>query len=308
MCFRITGKSYRWLLAVIILWLSVTGSVRAELAVIGGLTREYTITAGGQYFGQIFLENKSQQPLTVKIYQKDYFFQAGGRVIYADPGTVPRSNAAWFSFSEEQLTIPPGERLPAAYTITVPLKANNLLNWPDFFAERPDLLKYGGKEEFADQKPDFELRGTYWSLLMVEPIDSGLNTEYQKEEVTVNIKQTVRRGIQLVTQIGDTGQRELKIVDRKLSKIAVGHYLFQLDIENSGESWLRPDIWAEIYDRQEGNLVARIDCGYWRLFPRTSRRLDLKLKDYPPGTFKIIVIIDNGDEHLWGAGYSLELK
>ena len=67
--------------------------------VIGGLTYEHTATPGEEYTGEIILRNHSEDPEEVKVYQTDYFFYADQRVIYGDPGKLPRSNASWITYT-----------------------------------------------------------------------------------------------------------------------------------------------------------------------------------------------------------------
>ena len=81
-------------------------------------------------------------PQEVKVYQTDYLFYADGSTYYGDPGTMPRSNTRWISFTPKQFTVPAGEEVTVRYTIQVP--------------------------------NDARLAGPYWSILMVEPVEARL--------------------------------------------------------------------------------------------------------------------------------------
>ena len=108
------------------------------VSVIGGLTREATLQPGGRTEGRIILRNNSNEPQEVKVYQTDYLFWADGRNEYGEPGSTPRSNARWIVHSPQQLTLPPKGTESVDYALQVPAQEG--------------------------------LSGTYWSVLMVEPI------------------------------------------------------------------------------------------------------------------------------------------
>ena len=116
----------------------------------------------------------------------------------------------------------------------------------------------------------------------------------------------MRYGVQIVTHLGDSGKRELNILDRQISKEGED-YLLALDLENSGERWLRPEVRAEIYD-EEGRLLGKKGGEKYRIYPETSVRATLNLGALSPGKYKILVVIDNGDQYIWGAQYSLNLQ
>lgn len=247
----------------------------AGVSVVGGLTREATLQPGARTEGQIVLRNNTDRPQEVRVYQTDYRFWADGRNEYGDPGSTPRSNAPWIVHTPQQLTVPPKSTESVYYSIQAP--------------PRDDLV------------------GTYWSMLMVEPIAAETlePPEPEKGKVTIGIRTVMRYAIQMVTHIGDTGARDLKFADRRLL-LEAGRRTLQLDLENTGERWLSPVVWAELYDEQ-GVSLGRFEGGRFRIYPGCSVRYQIDLSEAPAGAYRALIVADNGDEYVFGAQYDLEL-
>lgn len=207
------------LLVALLVSMGAESALAAPVSVVGGLTREATLQPGAKTEGRIILRNNTEQPQEVKVYQTDYLFWADGRNQYGEPGSTPRSNARWIVHTPQQLTVPPKSTESVYYTIQAPAQE--------------------------------ALRGTYWSMLMVEPVAADTLEPPQPEEgkVTIGIRSVMRYAIQMVTHIGDTGARDLKFADKQLL-VEAGKRTLRLDLENTGERWLRPLVWAELYDEQ----------------------------------------------------------
>ena len=270
------GKGIAKIFCVIFfLWLLIPTCGEAGVSVTGGLTHEKVVEISETYQGTILVKNNSDKLEEVKIYQTDYLFFCDGRNIYGEPGKDARSNADWISFSPARLIIPSQETAAVNYIIMVP--------------------------------EDKSLAGTYWSMIMVEGIGKDspeASTAPEEDKTKISIRQVMRYGIQIVTHIGDSGIRNLKILDQKFIK-EKENYLFQLDIENVGERWLRPQVWAELYN-QKGSFIGKFSGGVLRIFPGTSVRYRIGLNDIPSGEYKALLVIDNGDEYVWGLQYNLE--
>lgn len=244
----------------------------AGISVVGGLTQEKIANPGpGDKFERtILLKNTEKKPLGVKIYKTDYLFYSDGTTLYGEPGGVPRSNASWITISPNRLTIHPGETVPVHYAVRVP--------------DDPDL------------------KGTYWGMVMVEPLAEAASEENGK----FGIQTVVRYGIQVVTHIGNSGTRQIKFSDKKLI-VADGKRKLQIDMENIGERGLSPSVWTELYD-QQGKLVGRFESSQLRIYPGCSVRHHVNLTDVPEGRYKALVVADNGDEYIFGAQYNLEIE
>lgn len=186
----------------LLLW-SIPGAAGAAIAVLGGLSQEKTVEVGKTYPGTIRVRNLGDAPQTVRIYQTDYRFYSDGRNVYGEPGKDARSNANWITLSPTLLTIPPKEEAAVNYRIAVPA--------------------------------DTSLRGSYWSMVMVEGTgDAGpIPVAAVSGKARIAVRQVVRYGVQMVTDIGDTGTRSLKLNARLVR--ADGKRLLQVDVANTGE-------------------------------------------------------------------------
>jgi hypothetical protein len=250
--------------------------VDAGVRVIGGLAHEMKVNPGNTYEGIILLANDSEEPQEVKVYQTDYLFFCDGTNKYGEPGKLQRSNANWITFKPERLIIPGNGTTPINYTIKVP--------------------------------DDTSLIGTYWSMLMVEGIGKGSpeSIRPEKGKVQLGIRQVIRYGIQVVSNIGETGSHQLEFIETKLLAKEGGGKFLQIDIENTGEWIMIPMVWAEIYD-EEGRYIGNFESSKMRIYPGTSVRHRIDLSDVPKGRYKALIIADAGGDYIFGASYTLEL-
>ncbi len=260
------------LLAFLAFLLCTTSDVHAGISIIGGLSREKVAQPGETYQGTIILGNNGTVLEEVKVFQSDYLFFADGSNRYDKPGTVPRSNGGWITLSPTRLTIAPQEQVLVDYTVKVPADPN--------------------------------LTGTYWSMVVIEPIpDAHSDGGAEKGKIKVGITQVIRYGIQVMTHIGDTGSYKVKILDKSFIQ-KEGKSILQIDIENIGERWLMPSVWAELYN-EKGRQMGRFEGTQLRIYPGTSIRQQIDLTGVPKGQYKALIVIDNGDEHVFGAQYQL---
>jgi hypothetical protein len=125
-------------------------------------------------------------------------------------------------------------------------------------------------------------------------------------QLKLGINQVFRYGIQIVTHIGDTGQRKLQFLDTKLLREGDTRIL-EVDLENTGERWLRPALWTEIYDTT-GTYVGKFEAGTLRIYPGTSVRYKVDLTKVQKGNYKAVVIADCGADDVFGATYSLSVE
>jgi len=264
------------MLLSLVLMLAIAADAGA--AVLGGLTREETATIGQTYGATIVLNNKALEPQEVKLYQTDYLFFCDGTTQYGEAGKLKRSNADWVTFSPSWLTIPPKGQAVVNYTVEVP--------------------------------DDKSLAGTYWSMLMVELIgkDSPESAARPQEgKVRLGVRQVLRYGIQLVTNIGDTGSPNPHFLGTKLLAKKEGGRVLQVDLENKGDRGIRPLLWAELFD-QKGRSAGKFEGGTTRIYPGTSVRYRIDLSEAPEGEYKALVVGDAGGDNVFGATYTLKLQ
>jgi hypothetical protein len=261
----------RCLLGILFL-LVLAGIASGNIAVIGGLAHEHTADRGDTYGGTIRVRNEGQEPCEIRIYQTDYLFQASGETFYGDPGTSPRSNADWLTINPRWLTIPARSTASIRYEVKVP--------------------------------DDEGLSGSYWSMVMVEPnIVSSQVITGEDGKGRMGVRTLIRYGVQIVTDIGDAGTREIRFVDTRLVARA-GRKLLEIDLENTGNTWLSPTFSVELYDEQ-GAHALRLDGEQRRVYPGCSVRHTIDVTGVPNGKYKALAIVDNRDEYVFGAQYDL---
>lgn len=279
------------ILFVLLLVVATADLSFAAVSVIGELTREESVQPGEKFEGTIKLQNTGETTCQVNVYQTDYLFYSDGSNVYGDAGSTARSNAGWLSVSPKRLTIPPNEVALVHYSGEVP----EVKQLASVFSDLQII-----------QSPD--LTGTYWSMVMIEPMpEAGPETaEDEAGRVKFGIQTKVRYGIQIVTHIGDTGTPKIKFLDKRLID-QEDQTILQLDIENTGERWLSPKVWVELYD-QEGTQLGRFEGDKKRIYPQCSVRHRVDLSDVPQGRYKALVVVDNGDQYVFGAKYDLGIE
>lgn len=267
--------TYRGLIALLAL-LIAQGLWAQAVQVRGKLSRTVIMPAGGRAEGSIELDNSGAQPCQIRLYQLDYMRAADGSTSYTEPeqGANPRSNAAWVTVAPKLQMLAAREKSAIRYTIQAP----------------------------ADDK----LVGSYWSVIMIEPVVAEVEKPTaEADKVKVAIRTVVRYAVLINVNIGDTGVRAVKFLDKRVVTEG-GKRLLQLDVLNSGERQLTPMIWAELY-RPDGTLATRVEDRQRNILPGCAIRSALDLTALPAGPYEAMIVVDNGDDNVFGARYSLAL-
>jgi hypothetical protein len=272
--------SMKHFLALLLLSSIVLPGASAQIYIIGDLSHDREVRSGEKYEGRITVKNDSEEPQEAKVYQTDYTFSHDGTNSYGDPGTLRRSNARWISFSPSRAVIPPRGTATISYSVNVPLSDS-------------------GKA----------LGGSYWSMLMIEGIargsaESSFGTRDSAKHL--GILQTIRYGLQIATHIAGTGTRAIRFIDAKLVSREGGDRALQIDLENSGDLWIRPEVSVEFFDAK-GVSRGKVPGTRYRMYPGTSVRQMIDLKTIPPGSYKALVVVDAGGDDVFGAQYTLQL-
>jgi hypothetical protein len=255
--------------------LAAPRAAAAQLTVLGSGVEEHPARPGETYSGTLRVRNDGAESAEARIYQTDYTFAADGTTRYGTPGSLPRSNARWITFSPAQLRIPPGGEAVVGYVVSVP----------------------------ADEA----LGGAFWSMLMVEGIAPGsaASTEASaRARVQVGVRPTVRYGVQIATAIGSAAPR-VAFSNARAYEGGRGKVL-ELDLTNAGETAYRPEIRVELFDaagRAAGTFTSRRGL----LYPGTSLRQRFELGALPAGSYQAMVVADAGGDQVYGAQYTLRL-
>ena len=261
-----------WILTLAFCSMSA-GTALAGVSVTSPTTLEQFVKPGAAVEGQITLRNMDAEPCQVRVFATDYQFYADGRTLFGEPaGQAPRSNAAWITFTPHQVTVPGHDTASIYYNIQVP--------------------------------SDSTLIGTYWSVLMVEPL-APASLEPPNGKPGVAVRTAMRYAVQMITEIGDTGLRGARFVNRQLLD-AGGKRTFRMDVENTGERLLRPTVWAQVFD-QKGVSLGKFEGGRIRVYPGCSTRVQIDLSTLPKGQFNALIVADNGDESVFGSQMKLDI-
>jgi hypothetical protein len=258
--------------AIAVTWMLATLPAWGAIAPDGDATHVHKARPGEHYRGVLVIRNPGNEAVQVKVYQTDYSFSADGSNRFDTPGTLDRSNAGWLRLGREQVSIAPAAVASIDYEVHVP--------------DEPVLT------------------GTYWSVVMVQEL-SGAEAS-GRPRAGMQLTQTLRHAIQIVTEIGDSGSGAVAFRNARMSGAAENR-LFQVDLENTGERWLRTDMWLELHDA-EGRLLGRFPGKRRRTFPGTSVRNDVPLGSAPPGRYLGLLVADGGRNDLFGMQIELDLR
>jgi hypothetical protein len=251
----------------------------AQIAVVGSTVEERVVAPGESYIGSIVVRNLTKQDQPVRIYQTDYRFFADGTSHFDNPGSTPRSNAAWITPTVRSLLVPPSSEMTVTYAVKVPAGDS--------------------------------LSGTYWSAVMVEgaPTEPGRSSGGRPQ---VGVGAVMRYAVQIASHIKTTGTRKVQFantkfvtnVDTTKSKPDTTQ-IFELDVLNAGERAYRPTLWIEVYDEQ-GTLKANARQERGLLYPGSSLKQTFQLGKLAQGTYRAVVFADSGEDSVFAAQFTLK--
>lgn len=258
--------------------LSLVGTpAGAQITVRGQLAHDLDVTPGQVVAGSVLVDNETQAVQQARVYLRDYDFQADGTNAYDEPGTTARSNAPWITFSPVNLTVPPGSSVEISYSISVP--------------------------EGVDP-------GSYWSMLMVEAVDptsaESTTGEEEPQERQLGFRQVTRYGVQLAAHYRSPAVPEVAFENIQLLADEEGSTWFVADVVNTGNLMLRPEVYMRVF-AEDGTESGPFEGVQYRLYPGTSVRQRIDLSALPAGTYQTLLIVDNGDEAVFGGQYELTL-
>ena len=190
----------------------------------------------------------------------------------APPWTYGRSNASWITPQAARIVVPANSKVTVPYSVVVPAGDS--------------------------------LRGTYWSLIMVEGAPSEPNAPAPGAgQSAIALGAVMRYAVQLATHIQDSGTRTVQFGSPRAVKAATGATL-DIDMVDSGERAYRPTLWVEVYDA-EGKLRAKASQSRGLLYPGTSLHQHFDLGALPAGTYKAVIFADTGDDSVFATQFTI---
>jgi|GEM_PF-2700069 hypothetical protein len=250
-------------------------NLKAQIIIKSKLTQDYQLQEGVTREGKIVIKNTSKQKTAVKLYKRDYSFNANGNNYYRKPGSNKRSNAEWIFLDKNMITLLPFEEKTVNYLIKV-----------------PDKKKYFG---------------TYWSMIMVEKVRITSVTDKNNSDQSIGFKQSIRYGIQIITNFSINKKLNLEYKNLKIKKQDSNTYNFELTVLNKDNYLLDSNSRLILINKNNGNVINEFVSPKRKLYPNTSIKVrkDFYLKDNIP--YKIVAITGNNNSGYYGREYIVEV-
>lgn len=263
-------------LLVVCCWLAALDLQAQPIAVESPIIQEFVVQPGEAYKGQVVLINPSDDTRYARVYQTDYFKPNATGYAFDEPGSHRRSNAGWIKMPASVIKVPPRSKVPVDYQIRVP--AATALT---------------------------EASGTFWSAIMVEGMNPNARAQPAKG---ISISETFRYCTLIATQLGQSGRPEVQFTEISMNQKAVDDWALLVDFQNVGDRSIRPQaVWAEIYDTQGRKQQHATKKQLSIFLPGNHYREILDLGRLAPGKYKALVLIDGGDNVLFGAQMELTI-
>lgn len=242
----------------------------AEGVVKGDQTRHFQVAPGQEIPVCIPLGNDSDTPMRITLKQCDYLYDASG-INHFDPiGSHPRSNGKWITLHTDQVVLNPESNTDLFYKIRVP--------------------------------NDPALQGSYWSLILIEP-DQVFHPTTQQQGMHLQIK--VRYAYLVITTFkGGKGDLQINNLTQNVSNAEKRAFF---DVTNTGTLFLEPKLTLQLYDGQ-GKLYKTKKVTAEKILPTTSTKYNVDLSDVNQGTYSGLLLLESGDEHLFGERVQLTLQ
>jgi len=259
-------------LSVVLLLVPMQAS--ANISVSGSFTHVFKAEPGQALQGAVEVVNTGDAVAGARLYITDYMYYANGTVRYGDAGTEARSNAPWVVLRSEVVSVPPKGVVTVSYYISVPAQ---------------------------------QLRGSYWSMIMVEEVKPphGVAPVEASGQVAVGIITRVRYGIQVITDLGE-GAKDIAVTSAGLTRNEAGAAVLHLEVEGTGEARVQPRMAVWAYDGS-GNNVGEFVGSRISLLPGTSGRFSTVLEGLADGDYAVLVVLED-DDVSWGVQYDLQLR
>lgn len=244
----------------------------ATVMLSGGLTHEYNVSGGQRVNGVFVLKNTGSAPAELKLYQEDA--NPGGRNARHN-----RSNRGWLKLSTDRVTLAPGASRKVSYAMHVP----------------------GNVQQ-----------GTYWSLVMLEPV-SKKSRESQVQQAPekgfrVSVQQKIRYAVNIMAHI-QGGAANLTFSAPKMERDKQSNQkVFAIDIQNTGNKFARPDVVMEVFN-QQGQPVKTLTGEARGVYPGAKKRFVVPLAGLRPGNYKALFVAeDKKSGKTFGADVNLAVK
>lgn len=139
---------------------------------------------------------------------------------------------------------------------------------------------------------------------MVEATPKPPTTVDSAAKAQIALGTVIRYAIQVATHITNTGARVVQFSGTAASHAADGAAAIDLDVVDAGERGYRPVLWVEVYDA-DGSFKATAKQSRGLLFPGTSLHQRFDLGKLAPGTYKVVIYADTGEDSVYAAQFKV---
>jgi hypothetical protein len=252
----------------------ISVNTEAKLIINSSLSQEYDVNNNEIIEGEIIAKNSSNRTIKVRLYKRDYTFNAAGENYYEKPGSHHRSNAGWINIYKRKITIKPYETKTIGYQIKVP-KAN-------------------------------KFNGTYWSMIMVE--EYGNSREKQTSAEKIAVSQNIRYGIQVITDFNKKQEVRLEYQNPMIKEVQENRYLFEVDVFNKGVKALKASLKLLLLNSNNGEILKEVKLKPRRIYPDTSINVSEEFKINKDNKYKLILLLGNDEKGFFGKEYLFEIN
>ncbi|WP_190304173.1 WxL protein host-binding domain-containing protein [Paenimyroides baculatum] len=242
----------------------------ASIVISNGLTHTHKVKESMVYKGIITIQNTAEFSKSVKLYQKDYSYNANGTSHYNDFGTSERSNLQWIKLNTNLLKLEANGKANISYEITV---------------------------------PDHMDAGSFWSVIMVEPTDE---IKPSNDKPGVQIKSVIRYSIQIITTNEKPANALLNFENINLAK-QDGKRILEIDIANQGQLYHTVESSIEIFDNKSGNHKGNYKSSRLSLLPNNAKRFTIDLSTITPGKYSAVILAATHEEQVFGINIELDI-
>lgn len=245
-------------------------TAQATIVVTNGLTHEHDLSRGGSDQGFIEIRNAGDKPSRVIFYLQDMAADCNEQAIQpTDTGMVTRSNSKWMQLGSVERLLAPGERYSLQYQINA---------------------------------PNEDLKGSYWSLLMVEekPLIDTTQNRYG-----LNISSNVRYGIQIITTFPSSEEVQVNFENVELQE-ENGNKALAVKLFNESAKMVKPQVKMEVYNKA-GDLLFTEVTKAKKLYPNQCRTFYLKTEKLELGIYQVVLVADCGNQDVFGLTVNLNV-
>lgn len=254
-----------YLFGAVLLLAASASPARAQrgLAIGSRLFQEFRATPGAALDGQIVLRNATDHAQTLSVTQHDFLSDFGRLEYGLEPGTVPRSNAAWVRLPRTVVSVPADSIVAIPFDVVIP------------GAVAP---------------------GTYWSVVTVSQelsVVGRAGTRVRTGQAQATVQQGAAFATLVVTHVGAMPS-DLRMAGAALGE-REGSPTVDVQLENAGEAMSRAAVWVELF-REDGEALGRFDARLNFLFPGQRVTKPVPLTGVGPGRYLAVLYVDDGTE------------